>query len=96
MYLILLHVDMTMKRIKIMLLFSHLYFINCKLPFAGRKSITFFPYLQRGGGGGALIAGKKVIFFPPMFMCASYSMCCFPPMLSKKTKKQLIMKQIMR
>ena len=36
--------------IQMFFLFSNLYFINCKLLFAGRKSITVF-LSSRGGGG---------------------------------------------
>ena len=79
--------------VKKTILFSHLYFINCKLPFAGRKSIIFF----LSSKGGPLIAGGKSLFFlsskggtigsrgksyffPPM------SCVLFPPMLSKTLK----------
>ena len=63
------------------LLFSHLYFINCKLPFAGRKSITFV----LSSKGGPLIAGKKVIFPPTNVMCA-VKVCAVPANVEQNTK----------
>ena len=74
-----------------MSLFSRLYFINCKLPFAGRKSITFFPIFK----GGTINSRENNLFFPTNVTYA-VKVCAVPANVEQNTKKQLVMKQIMR